>query len=65
MEINNALSKLLFSSGLKQSEAADKLNIARPRLSEWINSTRELRFSKLQRIAKGLGYKIEITIKKI
>lgn len=65
MEINNVLSKLLFTSGLKQSEAADQLKIPRSRLSEWINKTREIRFSKLQRIAKGLGYKIEIIIKKI
>ena len=55
MNLAPGLQRALKASGLRQSELADKLGVARPTVHAWIHGKAKPHLDMLERLARVLG----------
>ena len=56
------LKKIILEKNITQQELADKLNIARPMISNWMNGFRNPSLASIQKIANALDVSIDYFI---
>jgi transcriptional regulator with XRE-family HTH domain len=64
MKINKILNILFESDNSSKPEFANKIGLSVKMLNEYLSNRRELKVSKLQKFARNMNAKINVTLRK-